>query len=115
MTIGGMEDKPKPLRILVVEDSLDTAQTLTYLLRGDGHLAEFAINGGSALELAKRHRPELIFLDIGLPDYDGVKLAKDIKRLPGFEKVHIVAITGRNSDDEQRALDAGCALFLSKP
>lgn len=102
-------------RVLVVDDSLDTAQTITYLLRDAGHLTEFATNGNSALEMAKRHRPEVIFLDIGLPDYDGCKLARDIKKTPGLGDTRIVAITGRNCDDEERALDAGCILFLSKP
>jgi len=106
---------PRRLRILVVDDSVDTAQSLTYLLRDDGHITEYAINGMAALDLAKRTRPELIFLDIGLPDYDGLKLARDIKKIPGLERTHIVAITGRISDDEQRALEAGCDLFLSKP
>ncbi|MBV8032557.1 MAG: response regulator [Betaproteobacteria bacterium] len=102
------------LRILVVDDSLDTARTLTYLLRDSGHLAEYAINGASALELAKRHRPELVLIDIGLPDYDGVKLAKDMKNTPGLGHVRIIALTGRNSDDEERGLAAGCELFLTK-
>ena len=105
----------KRYRVLVVDDNLDTANTLTYLLRDSGHLTEYALTGSAALELAKRHRPEVIFLDIGLPDYDGVKLAKDIKKTPGFEKTHIIALTGRNCDDEQRALDAGCDRFISKP
>jgi len=103
------------LRVLVVDDSLDTCQTLTFILRDAGHLTEFAVNGNSALEMAKRHRPEVIFLDIGLPDYDGCKLARDLRQIPGLSTTRIVAITGRNSDDEDRALDAGCAMFLPKP
>ena len=102
-------------RVLVIDDSLDTAQTMTYLLRDAGHYVDFAMTGNSALEMAKRTRPEVIFLDIGLPDYDGCKLARDIKQSPGLANTRIVALTGRNCDDEERALDAGCALFLSKP
>ena len=102
-------------RVLVVDDNLDTANTFTYLLRDSGHITEFALTGTAALDLARRYRPEVIFLDIGLPDYDGVKLAKDIKKIPGFEKTHIIALTGRNCDDEQRALEAGCDRFMSKP
>ena len=105
----------KRLRVLVVDDNLDTAQTLAYLLRDAGHITDFAITGASALDIAKRERPELIFLDIGLPDYDGCKLARDLKRTPGLELTRIVAITGRISDDEDRALEAGCSLFLAKP
>src|SRR5687768_12795516 len=103
------------MRVLVVDDSLDTAQTLTFLLRDAGHHVEFAITGQSALDMAKRNRPEVIFLDIGLPDYDGCKLARDIKKTPGLADTRIVALTGRNCDDQDRALDAGCALYLAKP
>jgi two-component system, sensor histidine kinase len=109
------ETPSKRYRVLVVDDSLDTANTLTYLLRDSGHITEYALTGATALDLAKRHRPEVIFLDIGLPDYDGVKLAKDIRKTPGFEKTHIIALTGRNCDDEHRALEAGCDRFISKP
>ena len=103
------------MRVLVVEDSLDTAQTMTFLLRDAGHFVDFAMTGRAALEMAKRDRPEVIFLDIGLPDYDGCKLARDIKQVPGLANARIVALTGRNSDDEDRALEAGCSLFLAKP
>src|SRR5688572_11430677 len=102
-------------RVLVIDDSLDTAQTMTYLLRDAGHFVEYVMTGNAALEAAKRTRPEVIFLDIGLPDYDGCKLARDIMKSPGLAGTRIIALTGRNCDDETRALDAGCALFLSKP
>jgi len=106
---------PERRRVLVIDDSLDTAQTMTFLLRDAGHYVEFAMTGNAALEMAKRNRPEVIFLDIGLPDYDGCKLARDIKQSPGLANTRIVALTGRNCDDEERALDSGCALFLAKP
>lgn len=102
-------------RVLIVEDALDTAQTLSYLLRDAGHEVEFAINGYAALEIAKRQRPDVILLDIGLPDFDGCELVKHLKRLPGLEATRIIALTGRVSDDEQRALQAGCEQFLRKP
>jgi len=105
----------KQYRVLVVDDNLDTANTLTYLLRDSGHIVHCALIGSLALDLAKAQRPEVVLLDIGLPDYDGIKLARDIKKTPGLENVHIVALTGRNCDDEQRALDAGCDLFIPKP
>ena len=105
----------KRRRVLVVDDSVDTAQTLTYLLRDAGHLVEYAINGRSALEVARQHRPEVVFLDIGLPDYDGCTLARDLRRTPGLEQVRIIAITGRVCDDEDRSFEAGCSLFLAKP
>jgi CheY-like chemotaxis protein len=102
-------------RVLIIEDSLDTAQTLTFLLRDSGHFVECAINGYAGLEIAARQRPNVIFLDIGLPDFDGITLARKLRQLPGLDETRIIAVTGRVSDDEQRALEAGCELFLRKP
>jgi len=102
-------------RVLLIEDGLDTVQTLAYLLRDSGHQVEFAINGYMALEIAPRFCPQVILLDIGLPDFDGCLLARRLRRLPGLDDVRIIAVTGRVSDDEQRARDAGCEAFLRKP
>jgi DNA-binding response OmpR family regulator len=108
--------KPTKQRVLLVEDSLDTGHTLAYLLRDAGHEVEFAINGYSALTIAERLRPTIVFLDIGLPDFDGCALARRIRRLPYLEHTRIIAITGRVSDDDHsRALAAGCEQFLRKP
>ena len=103
-------------RILIVEDSLDTAQTLLYLLRDNGHTVDFAINGYAALVAAERQKPDIVLLDMGLPDFDGLTLIKRLKRTPGLEHTRIIAVTGRSSDeDEQRAMLAGCSGFLRKP
>ena len=110
----GTEEK-RAKRILIVEDSLDTAQTMTYLLRDAGHHVDFAINGYAALEIARKQRPDIMFVDIGLPDFDGIELARRLKRIPGLERMRIIALTGRVSDDEQRALQAGCEKFIRKP
>lgn len=103
-------------RILLIEDSLDTAQTLSFLLRDIGHSVEFAINGYAALTVAERQRPQVVLVDMGLPDFDGISLVRRLKRMPGLEEARIIAVTGRVSDDdERRALAAGCERFLRKP
>jgi CheY-like chemotaxis protein len=102
-------------RVLIIEDNLDAAQTLSYLLRHAGHAVEYAINGYAALEMAARMLPDVILLDIGLPDFDGCELARRLRRRPGLEAVRIIAMTGRESDDEQRARAAGCESFFRKP
>jgi CheY-like chemotaxis protein len=102
-------------RVLVVDDELDTAETLSFLLRDAGHQVEFAINGYAAIELAHRLRPDIIFLDLGLPDIDGFQLARDLRRVPGLEGARIVAVTGRGREAEERALEAGCDECLRKP
>jgi len=113
--VGTDTEQRRGKRILIVEDSLDTAQTMTYLLRDAGHHVDFAINGYAALEIARKQRPDIMFVDIGLPDFDGVELTRRLKRMPGFEHVRVIALTGRVSDDEARALQAGCEQFLRKP
>ena len=106
----------KHLRVLIIEDSLDTAQTRIYLLRDSGHIVEFAINGYAALSAAERHRPDVILLDMGLPDFDGITLVRRLRRMPVLANTRIIAITGRTSDDDEaRALAAGCERFLRKP
>ena len=87
-------------RVLVVDDELDTAETLSFLLRDAGHQVEFAINGYSAIELAHRLRPDIIFLDLGLPDIDGCQLARQLRRVPGLERARIVAVTGLGREAE---------------
>ena len=105
-----------PKRVLVVEDSLDTAQTMVFILRDSGHTVEFAINGYVALSIAERLKPDVILIDMGLPDFDGVTLVRRLKKLPGLGDARIIAMTGRVADDDRvRALAAGCELFLTKP
>jgi CheY-like chemotaxis protein len=106
----------KRLRILIIEDSLDTAQTMIYLLRDSGHSVEFAINGYAAITVAGRQKPDVILVDMGLPDFDGVTLVRRLKRNPDLANARVIAITGRTSDDDEaRALAAGCERFLRKP
>ena len=103
-------------RVLVVDDELDTAETLAVLLRQMGHEVEFAINARAALDLAERHRPQIVFLDLGLPDMDGWDLAKRLKRLPGLESLRILAVTGRYGEEfRRRSIEAGCEQHLVKP
>jgi CheY-like chemotaxis protein len=103
-------------RVLIVEDSLDTVQTLAFLLRDSGHQVEFAINGYAALAIAEHWQPDLVLIDIGLPDFDGCALVRRLRRLPHLENTRYIALSGRVSDDDhQRALAAGCERFLRKP
>jgi len=107
---------PKRIRVLIIEDSLDAGYTISYLLRHSGHSVELAINGYAALSIAEWQKPEVVVLDIGLPDFDGLSLVKRLKKLPGMEAARFIAVTGRVSDDdERRAAAAGCEKFLRKP
>jgi CheY-like chemotaxis protein len=103
-------------RVLVVEDNLDSVYSMTTLLRMMGHEVEFAINGFAALEVARQFRPDFILLDIGLPDFKGDKIARQLKYEPGFEKTRIIVITGLPLEEvRSRALEAGCEEVFAKP
>lgn len=111
-----VEKSPFSRRVLVVEDHLESAQSLVRLLRDLGHHVDYAINGYDALELAARMRPEFIFLDLGLPGLDGFEVCSRIKSDPALRDPRIIAITGyTHQADRARSKAAGCELHLTKP
>ena len=111
--------KPEPQakrRVLVVEDNLDSVHSMAMMLKMMGHEVQFAINGFAAIDAARRFKPDVILLDIGLPDIKGDEIARQFKYEPGLEKVRIIAITGlRMADVEGLALAAGCEKVFAKP
>lgn len=103
-------------RVLIVEDNLDTVHSMAMLIRMMGHEVEFAINGFAALDAARRFRPEVILLDIGLPDFKGYNIARQLKWEPALAATRIFAITGRSMDEvRQKAMEAGCEQVFAKP
>jgi DNA-binding response OmpR family regulator len=103
------------MRLLVVDDELDTAQMVALLLTHAGHQVRYAVTAKAALEIAAEQKPSVIVLDLGLPDMEGIELARRLKAMDGVRQARIVAITGRMNDAEPRALQAGCERFLRKP
>ena len=101
------------MRILVIDDELDTAQTVALLLTHEGHEVRYAVTAGAALDLMTQNEPELVILDLGLPDMDGLDLARRLKHRRAAPR--IIAITGRGAEAKQAAIDAGCDHFLRKP
>lgn len=103
-------------RVLVVEDNLDAVHSMAMLIKTMGHEVRFAINGFAALELAREFRPDVILLDIGLPDLQGCEIARQLKWEPGLEGTRMLAISGRSDQELRRqALEAGCEELLVKP
>jgi two-component system CheB/CheR fusion protein len=103
-------------RVLVVEDDLDSVHAMAMLIKMMGHEVQFAINGFAALDAARTFRPDIILLDLGLPDFKGDEIARQLKYEPGLENTRIIAISGLPDQRlEQRALKAGCAEFYRKP
>ena len=103
-------------RVLVVDDNLDAVHSMAVLLKSMGHEVQFAINGFAAIDVARSFRPDLILLDIALPDFKGYEIARQLKWEPGLERTRIVAISGLPQDEvRERSLDAGCEEYFAKP
>ncbi|MFO0907186.1 MAG: ATP-binding protein [Isosphaeraceae bacterium] len=109
-------DAGRPLRILVVDDSRDAAESLARLLRRLHHDVVVAHDGPSALDLALATHPDLALLDIGLPGMDGYELARRLRSEPAHDGIELVALTGYGGDaDRRRSLEAGFDDHLVKP
>ena len=117
--IDAAADVPVPgagLKILVVDDSRDAADTCAILLELSGHHVQTAYTGQRALELAESFRPHVLLLDIGLPDLDGYQLAKKIRATPWGRGTVLIAVTGWGQEaDRRRAFEAGFDQHLTKP
>jgi PAS domain S-box-containing protein len=108
---------PTPkFRILVVDDYVDAAESLTILLQMEGHEVETAACGMKAIELAQSFRPQVVLLDIGLPDLDGYEVAKRLRALPETRDAILIALTGYGqTNDRERSESAGFNQHLLKP
>lgn len=103
-------------RILAVDDNADALMTIAHLLRFNGHEVITAESGAEAIELARQHRPEVVLLDIGMPQMDGYEVARRLRRESWGSTLTLVAITGWGQDKDQRqAADAGFNAHLTKP
>jgi CheY-like chemotaxis protein len=103
-------------RVLVVDDNVDAANTLTLLLRACGHACEVAHDAQQALALAAQSCPEVFILDIGLPGMDGRQLARHLREQPATQSAQIVALSGyAQPEDQQAALADGFDHYLVKP
>jgi len=103
-------------RLLVVDDNRDAADSLALLLRLQGHEVHVAHDGPAALEALNGYRPEMVFLDIGMPGMDGYEVARRVRQMPGLEDVVLVALTGwGQKEDRRRTAEAGFDHHLVKP
>jgi CheY-like chemotaxis protein len=101
-------------RILVVDDNVDSAETMAEILKLWGHEVHTAHDGPSALEAARAQRPDAVLLDVGLPVMDGYETARRL-RAEGLALL-LVAVTGYGAaEDRRRAAEAGFDTHLTKP
>lgn len=103
-------------RILVVEDNDRNRRLLRILLRSRGYEVIEAVTGEEAMKYLRDHKPDLILMDIQLPNVDGLELTKNIKSNPETADIPIVAVTAyAMKGDRERILEAGCDGYISKP
>jgi DNA-binding response OmpR family regulator len=103
------------IRVVVVDDDADAASVLKDMLEMDGYQVHVAHDGAQALALVAEHRPDGVLLDLGLPDVDGLEVARRLRDQEGPQLV-IVAVTGRSSEDDRRDADAaGIDYMMVKP
>lgn len=104
------------LRILVVDDNIDAAESLALLLEFSGHITRSAHTGMAGLAAAEEFHPDAVLLDIGLPDISGYEVARRIRQQPWGEKIMLIAATGWGQDkDKEQALHSGFDNHLTKP
>jgi PAS domain S-box-containing protein len=107
---------PAPLRVLVVDDNADAADSLVALLEVLGHTTWVARDGPQGLHVALDVRPDLVLLDIGLPGMSGYEVARAIRHSQGVRQIVLIALTGWGAQsDQQQSHDAGFDQHLTKP
>jgi CheY-like chemotaxis protein len=102
-------------RVLLVEDQSDIREMMQMLLNGYGYDVVEASDGYEAVELALKHRPDLILMDMAMPVLDGLDSVRAMRRHDQLLHVPILAVTAFGDFYNQRALDAGCTDVLHKP
>jgi two-component system cell cycle response regulator DivK len=102
--------------ILYVEDNADNRTLVRRVLMADDYEVVEASNATDALDFVKKQRPDLILMDINMPDVDGYTLTMRIKTMPGMQSVPIIALTANvMRGDREKSLEAGCDGYIQKP
>lgn len=116
---SSMESAPSPVRqrrVLIVDDNVDAAFLLSLMLKNRGHDVHATYGAKEALDLAATFRPEVIFLDIGMPELDGYEACRRLRQMDAVKHAYIVALTGWGQEEDRRlAREAGFDGHLVKP
>jgi DNA-binding response OmpR family regulator len=105
------------LKILIVDDDLDIAGAFTQILRSADYYVLSAATGQECLRIARTERPDLILLDVRLPDISGLEVCRRIKADPELARIAVINVTGMRAskDDEAEGIEAGADAYLAKP
>jgi two-component system cell cycle response regulator DivK len=104
------------IKALLIEDNEDNRISMTILLENDDFHVEVAINGFEGLEKAKAETPDVILLDIQLPDIDGFKVLEGLLQMESTQNIPVIAVTSSAmAGDRQQLLSVGCKGYIEKP
>jgi CheY-like chemotaxis protein/uncharacterized protein YbcI len=111
-----MQSATEKLRVLIVDDNRDGADSLGLLVEELGNQVHVTYGGRQALQVAGAFRPDLMFVDLIMPDIDGFDLVTQLRQSPAFTKTKIIAVTGQKGEEHKiAAMKAGCDGVLIKP
>ncbi len=103
-------------RILIVEDNMDTYELVRFILEKNGFETFLAMNGRDGVNAATKQRPDLIIMDLSMPEMDGWTAMRLIKSDPAISSIPMIALTAHAlPSDRKRAFDAGCDEYITKP
>jgi two-component system cell cycle response regulator DivK len=103
-------------RILIVEDNMDNYELVRYVLEREGYDVFLAVNGRDGVDAARAQKPDLILMDLGMPEMDGWKATQELKADNETRSIPLYALTAHTLPHERkRAIEAGCDGYLSKP
>ncbi|QCK13932.1 response regulator transcription factor [Mangrovivirga cuniculi] len=110
------DNKVKNKKVLIVDDEKDIIELLTYNLDKEGFQTKAAKNGAEALDIAKNFKPDVILLDIMMPDMDGVETCRRLREIPDLKSAHIIFLTARSEEySEVAAFEVGADDYITKP
>ena len=103
-------------KILIVEDNEMNLELVTDILKAEGYSVIQAQSGNEALEMANSEQPDLILMDIQLPEMDGLEVTRLLKENESTRNIIVIALTAHAMrGDEDKAMDAGCSGYIAKP
>ncbi len=104
------------MKILVAEDNPLNMELVKDLLELDGHTVEAAVDGLTAIELARRLHPDVVLMDVQLPKLDGLEATRRLQADPATREIPVIALTASAMiEDRERVLEAGCIGHIAKP
>ncbi len=103
-------------KVCIIEDNEKNLYLIKYLLEMSGFQVIYAMNGLDGIELVAHDRPDVILLDIQLPEMNGYEVAQELRKLPDVKETPIIAVTSyAMPGDKEKALEAGCTGYIEKP